>query len=51
MCGYKYLKNDMTVFKYLYGMVILNGMRKLVKRRKERDAGINDPSYQHDGTT
>ena len=52
MCGYKYYKNEMTVYKYLYGMVIFNGLKKLVKKRKMREAGIiDDGQNQDDGTT
>ena len=30
MCGYKYYKTEMTVFKYIYAMVILKNLKKLV---------------------
>lgn len=31
MCGYKYYKTEMTVFKYIYAMVILKNLKKLVQ--------------------
>lgn len=35
LCGNKYYRNEITITKYLCGMVILQNMRKLIKRKKE----------------
>ena len=47
MCGYKYYKNEMTVYMHMYGIVIMNNLKKLVRLRKEREAlGIESDYYR-----
>ena len=41
LCGNKYWHNEITVTKYLCGITILNNMKILIKRKKEREAQMN----------